>query len=328
MAYIDDKEHGKFVAFKRLCRKYCALDPCLDRIFDGFDCIMKCLGPILVCVGVALIAFISYVVVFIWLPRQETSSRLLLTPMAGWLYFNIMYNYMRAIWADAGKPGEYVEEMEKQDLEMVDSDDEYDYMVAKQKTPNAKMRQCGKCTLQKPIRAHHCSVCNRCTLKMDHHCPWINNCVGWNNYRNFCLFMLYLFIGCIFVVVNFFPEFVLSWTRRSGHSHFERSERRNIHLAFVIAGSVIISLSILGGFHAFLVLTNQTTIEFQQNWISRKMARQSGNMFRNPYDLGRTRNFQQVFGQIRFWTFKWMLPIEPAKLGDGATWPSLFHQHI
>eukprot|EP00397_Hematodinium_sp_SG-2012_P035880 GEMP01038669.1.p1 GENE.GEMP01038669.1~~GEMP01038669.1.p1 ORF type:complete len:199 (+),score=29.68 GEMP01038669.1:137-733(+) len=129
----DDKEHGKFVAFKRLCRKYCALDPCLDRIFDGFDCIMKCLGPILVCVGVALIAFISYVVVFIWLPQQETSSRLLLTPMAGWLYFNIMYNYMRAIWADAGKPGEYVEEMEKQDLEMVDSDDEYDYMVAKQK---------------------------------------------------------------------------------------------------------------------------------------------------------------------------------------------------
>eukprot|EP00397_Hematodinium_sp_SG-2012_P009045 GEMP01009118.1.p1 GENE.GEMP01009118.1~~GEMP01009118.1.p1 ORF type:complete len:327 (+),score=30.98 GEMP01009118.1:113-1093(+) len=191
-------------------------------------------------------------------------------------------------------------------------------------------RRCKKCATPKykPDRAHHCRVCQTCVLRMDHHCPWINNCVGWNNYRNFCLFMLYLFIGCIFVVVNFFPEFVLSWTRRSGHSHFERSERRNIHLAFVIAGSVIISLSILGGFHAFLVLTNQTTIEFQQNWISRKMARQSGNMFRNPYDLGRTRNFQQVFGQIRFWTFKWMLPIEPAKLGDGATWPSLFHQHI
>eukprot|EP00468_Gymnochlora_sp_CCMP2014_P009955 CAMPEP_0167747166 /NCGR_PEP_ID=MMETSP0110_2-20121227/4131_1 /TAXON_ID=629695 /ORGANISM="Gymnochlora sp., Strain CCMP2014" /LENGTH=66 /DNA_ID=CAMNT_0007632039 /DNA_START=193 /DNA_END=390 /DNA_ORIENTATION=- len=32
--------------------------------------------------------------------------------------------------------------------------------------------QCDKCKLPKPERAHHCSVCGRCTLKMDHHCPW------------------------------------------------------------------------------------------------------------------------------------------------------------
>ena len=34
------------------------------------------------------------------------------------------------------------------------------------------VRFCDKCKAIKPDRAHHCSVCGRCVLKMDHHCPW------------------------------------------------------------------------------------------------------------------------------------------------------------
>lgn len=29
---------------------------------------------------------------------------------------------------------------------------------------------CKKCIAPKPPRTHHCSVCRRCVLKMDHHC--------------------------------------------------------------------------------------------------------------------------------------------------------------
>ncbi|GAB1293112.1 Palmitoyltransferase ZDHHC2 [Apodemus speciosus] len=57
------------------------------------------------------------------------------------------------------------------------------------RTMSGAIRYCDRCQLIKPDRCHHCSVCDKCILKMDHHCPWVNNCVGFSNYKFFLLFL-------------------------------------------------------------------------------------------------------------------------------------------
>jgi len=72
------------------------------------------------------------------------------------------------------------------------------------------------------------------------------------------------------------------------------------------------------------VLSNQTTIEFQTNILRRKEARKNGEYFRNPYDLGRSRNFQQVFGPHRLRQLRWLLSwLAAGPTGDGLQYPSL-----
>lgn len=62
------------------------------------------------------------------------------------------------------------------------SEEEKRYLIDKE--------YCDKCNSNRPERAHHCKVCNICILRMDHHCPWIGNCIGEKNEREFIYFLL------------------------------------------------------------------------------------------------------------------------------------------
>jgi hypothetical protein len=55
----------------------------------------------------------------------------------------------------------------------------------------ARTLWCRKCDKEKPPRAHHCSMCNACFLRMDHHCPWVVGCVGFRNHKYFLNFLVY-----------------------------------------------------------------------------------------------------------------------------------------
>jgi hypothetical protein len=128
---------------------------------------------------------------------------------------------------------------------------------------------CKKCNIVKPPRAHHCSICRRCVLRMDHHCPFTNCCVGLRNERFFFLWLAGVWAGCLYGVSVSWPPFrlcIMQGMMRGVETLSNSDITRCVVMGktsfiFLPAISVFLFMCILAGWHLFLILTNQTTIE-------------------------------------------------------------------
>lgn len=124
---------------------------------------------------------------------------------------------------------------------------------------SGESRWCNKCNAPKPDRCHHCSSCQRCVLRMDHHCPWLaNRCIGLRNHKAFFLFLAYTALFCAYCCQEM-ARALLIYVEQEQNG-FESSP---ISWAIVLFLGFIFGASLLpfAGYHAYLICKNRTTIE-------------------------------------------------------------------
>ena len=61
---------------------------------------------------------------------------------------------------------------------------------------------CRTCKIWRPPRASHCPECDVCVEMLDHHCPFVGNCVGKRNHKYFLLFVFQVPVLAIYAFVQ------------------------------------------------------------------------------------------------------------------------------
>lgn len=171
------------------------------------------------------------------------------------------------------------------------------------------------CNVFKPERCHHCSACNRCVLNMDHHCLWINNCVGFWNRKHFLLVLIYAQTITVLIELTLSYDFYLAlewgFTQKFlDNADTQFAKNSLVLVSFLVNSLICLLITAFLRFHWTLAIENKTTIENLEH---------EGTAYRSEYDIGKERNLAQIFGSNP-WLF--FLPVHSSSgrpHGDGIT---------
>ncbi|WZZ17739.1 hypothetical protein YC2023_110828 [Brassica napus] len=160
-----------------------------------------------------------------------------------------------------------------------------------------KVKFCDTCKLYRPPRASHCSTCNNCVQRFDHHCPWVGQCIALRNYPFFVCFISCSTLLCIYI----FAFSLVSMLEVHGQFYLLIADDL---ILGVLALYCFVSVWFVGGltvFHFYLICTNQASFFSFFSKLHLSSIVTTSESFRyhydkkeNPYRKGVLKNFKEL----------------------------------
>jgi len=205
-------------------------------------------------------------------------------------------------------------------------------LMTNQTPPDEDWTICTRCEMYRPPRAHHCRICKRCIRRMDHHCPWINNCVGERNQKYFLQFLFYVGLLAVYSILLVGLSWYFSPLSSNEHGKSASGEtytsaslkvqasRNALFLKQTrILHSVILGLeSVLFGLFVFAIGCDQFEAIFTDETLVEQAKKQGPYRPRKP----KVALLAEVFGRNQH-PIAWLLPFELRRSGTRHIEPSV-----
>ncbi|KAH8402981.1 hypothetical protein KR222_002249, partial [Zaprionus bogoriensis] len=120
--------------------------------------------------------------------------------------------------------------------------------------------RCHLCNIRTSTpRTKHCSVCNKCVGKFDHHCKWLNHCIGSRNYVAFLMCVVSAVLASLVIVAAVIGQMVLYHVQPEWLSFYwcNSNEQLELSAGNTLASGDYINLTLSLGNGSMLLLDQE-----------------------------------------------------------------------